>query len=73
MTPPVRDTHTCPCGCGGQVPRHQLACKPGWFRLPADLRGWVGAAYRTRRADPDGHFRALRAAIQWYRDHPRTA
>jgi len=64
-------THSCPGGCGGQVPQHQLSCKPCWFRLPAPLRGVVTAAYRQRQRDPRPHREALRAARRWYHDNPR--
>ena len=68
----VRVTHSCPCGCGGQVPRHQLACKPGWYRLPKELRDAINAAYRSRRRDPSGHLALIREALDWYRNNPRA-
>lgn len=64
------ETHDCPGGCGTQVPRHHLACRPCWFRLPAPLRDDVNAGWRSRRADPAKHRRALRAASIWYRANP---
>lgn len=75
-----RLSHPCP-GCGALgVPRHQLACKPCWLRLPADLRNAVNGTYRARsRGSADAtrrsavvsaHRRALAAAMEWYRDHP---
>lgn len=67
------DTHDCPGGCGAQVPRHQLACKPCWYRLPKPLRDDVNAGYRTRATDPSAHRRALREASLWYRANPKEA
>lgn len=64
-------THACPGGCDAQVPRHQLACKPCWFRLPADLRNAVNGTFYHRQADPRAHRAALVAATTWYREHPR--
>jgi hypothetical protein len=69
----MSDTHGCPGDCGAQVPRHQLACKPCWFRLPKDLRDDVNYACRRRAVDASSHRRALRAAMNWYHDNPRTA
>jgi hypothetical protein len=54
------------------VPRHQLACKPCWFRLPKIYRDEVNAAYRRRATDPSLHRRALRQAFAWYRDNPEV-
>jgi hypothetical protein len=70
MTTPTR-THACPGGCGAQVPHHQLACKPCWFRLPKPLRDDVNDAYRNRRRDGAlPHLRAIREASRWYRANP---
>ncbi len=66
----MSDTHDCPGGCGGQVPRHQLACKPDWFRLPLPLRKAINAAYLARARNPTAHRAALRAAFDWYRANP---
>lgn len=66
MTAP-RPTHTCP-GCKSvQVPRHKLACRPCWYRLPRALRQRINDAYRR---DSAAHRGALREAFDWYRDHP---
>lgn len=66
-------THACP-GCGAPgVPRHQLACKPCWFRLPPDLRNAVNGSYHARARGAAGvraHRQALTTAMRWYRDHP---
>ncbi len=69
MATAQRTTHTCPCGCGQQVPRHLLACPAGWRRLPADLRLRINAAWRRRRLDPAGHRDAVTEALAWYRDN----
>ena len=67
-------THDCPGGCGAQVPHHQLACKPCWFRLPKPLRDDVNIGYRRRATDAAvSHRRALRDAFAWYRGNPREA
>lgn len=63
-------THECPCGCGAQIERAKLACKPGWFRLPAELRHFINSAYRSRLRSPEPHQRAIREALEWYRDNP---
>lgn len=65
-------THECPGGCGLQVARHMLSCKPCWYRLPAPLRDDVNFAYRHRSANPGEHRKALTAAFAWYRDNPRA-
>lgn len=70
MTGSGSTEHPCPGGCGAQVPRHQLACKPCWFRLPGALRAAVGFAYRRRVRDPGPHREALATALQWYRTNP---
>lgn len=80
----MADTHDCPGGCGAQVPQHQMACKPCWFRLPVDLRNAVNGTFRARQRTtgrrPDvhsaavaAHRKALVAAFQWYREHPRPS
>lgn len=67
----VERTHPCPGGCGADVPHHQLACKPDWFRLPKPLRDEINAAYPRRRANPLRHTRAIAEASRWYRANPR--
>jgi hypothetical protein len=66
----MSDTHGCPGDCGAQVPRHQLACKPCWFRLPKPYRDAVNDGYRHRMTNPRPHRQALRDAMLWYRDNP---
>jgi hypothetical protein len=63
------DTHGCP-GCGAPVARHQLACKPDWYRLPKPLRDAINSAYRHRERNPAAHRAALGAAMRWYRANP---
>lgn len=69
----MSDTHDCPGGCGAQVPRHQLACKPCWYRLPKPFRDAINYAYRNRAKNPTGHRAALRKAFEWYRSNPVEA
>lgn len=66
-------THPCPCGCGQGIQRHRLACAPGWYRLPAELRQAINAAYRGRARDPGGHRRLVAEALAWYRNNARGA
>ncbi len=66
----MADTHTCPCGCERQVPRYHLACKPGWYRLPKDLRDPITTTYRR---DPAAHRQAMADALRWYRTNPAVA
>jgi hypothetical protein len=67
VTAPRRD-HACP-GCRRrQVPVHQLSCRGCWFRLPQELRTALNNAYH--RGTPDEHADAMRACLDWYRDHP---
>lgn len=67
----MSDEHGCPGDCGAKVPRHMLACRPCWFRLPADLRTAVTAAYRHRRSSPTAYREALAGALQWFRANPK--
>lgn len=73
MTAPAkpRTTHTCP-GCSKrEVPRHQLSCRPCWYRLPKNLRDDLNNAYH--RGTPEDHAAAMRACLDWYRDNPPKA
>lgn len=64
---PEDTTHPCP-GCEQPgVPRHQLACRPCWAKLPSDLKNAVNGTFRRRLADPAPHRRAAVAAYHWYR------
>jgi hypothetical protein len=58
--------HTCPGGCGREVPGHLYACKPCWYRLPQDLRRPISANYGR---DPEAHAQAMRDARRWYREN----
>lgn len=63
----ARVTHTCP-GCKRrQVPRHQLSCRPCWYRLPRDLRDRLNAAYHQ---GAEAHAPVMRECLDWYRDNP---
>lgn len=64
------DTHGCPGDCGARVPKHQLACKPCWFRLPKPLQRALNQAFQRRGQNPAAHRAALAAALDWYRRNP---
>lgn len=65
MTGPQRaadSTHACPGRCGRiGVPRHKLACRDCWHRLPVDLRHRI--SYTWSRADGAAHMAALTEAV----------
>lgn len=63
------DTHTCPCGCGGQVARTRFACRAGWFRLPRSYRDAIQRGYSCGALSTT-HVAAMRAAMAWYEQHP---
>lgn len=63
--------HECPGKCGALVVRSMLACKPCWYRLPAEIRDQVNFTYRQRISNPMGHIRAVAEASSWYRNNPR--
>ncbi len=65
--------HSCPGGCGAEVPNDRLACHQDWFRLPKPLRQAVNKAWREREQHPAAHDEAVRTASRWYRDNPREA
>lgn len=67
MTPAPRLTSRCPSCRAVEVPRHRFACRPCWFRLPADLRREITANYRR---NPAVHLQAIRDGLRWYRDNP---
>lgn len=61
--------HECPCGCGGRIKKQRLACRAGWYALPAAMRDDVVAA--LARKDYRGHREALGNALGWYRERSR--
>jgi hypothetical protein len=72
-------THPCP-GCDAPgVPKHQLSCRPCWFRLDRVIRDRISRAYRAMRQYPhDGdyqaaHRRALADALEWYKTNPAVS
>lgn len=73
MTTPISLLHACPGDCGKQVPRHKLACKPCWFRVPVEVRQLVTRAFVGRHDHPAEHRAAVLAAMAWLREHPRVA
>lgn len=66
----VRSTavHRCPCGCGSNIPNHLYACRPGWYRLPAEIRSAIWGTVKLTLLHPDRRA-ALSAAAEWYRDN----
>lgn len=60
-------THSCPGGCGTQVPRHRFACRACWYRLPAAYRD---AIRRNHRRKTTAHAAAMHDAHAWYEDNP---
>lgn len=67
-------THVCPgAGCERVLPVHLLACPPHWWALPGHLRHAVTTAWRNRKTDPRAHVVAVRAALAWYREQPKSA
>lgn len=66
-------THKCP-GCGlVDVERHQLSCKPCWWRLPKPYRRALNAAYHQHGAGSSQHTAALQAVLHWYDQNPKEA
>lgn len=61
-------THACPGGCGQQIAPDRLACRADWWRLPANLRRWVGASWRERARFPQRHRVAVVAALAWFKE-----
>jgi hypothetical protein len=77
-TDSVDNTHTCPCGCDGRIPRTKLACKAGWAQLPQPLRTEITAAWRRlseaddvdeQRAARAQHISMVRRSLAWFRDN----
>jgi hypothetical protein len=66
------NTHTCPCGCGVQVPNNLYACRIGWYRLPKEIRNSIWATAKLGLLHPDRR-EVLEAAREWYRDNPGPA
>lgn len=69
----VSVTHVCPCGCGANVARRQLACREGWRRLPGELKTAIRESYRKGAAGAREHRVAVVEAFEWYRKNPRPA
>jgi hypothetical protein len=68
----VSATHECPCGCRAEIANRMFACKPGWFRLPRELRRAIWATAGRSLLNP-ARAGAVIDAISWYRDNPRKA
>lgn len=58
-------THTCPGGCGRQVPHHQFACRVDWHRLPGRHQLAISTTYWA--GDTQAHSEAMVEAMHWYR------
>lgn len=63
-------SHTCPGGCGAHVPRHRLACRSCWSRLPQALQRAIWQHHES--GDRAAHAGAVSAAVDWYRANPRA-
>lgn len=63
----VPGPHTCPCGCGRDVPYTLFCCRPAWDRLPASLRREISSTRLSfaRRGQ------AMAEAREWFAAHPR--
>jgi transglutaminase-like putative cysteine protease len=67
MNIPASDSHpphSCPCGCGAQIPYQRLACRSGWYTLPQPLRHRITGGGIGRVA-------AVIEALNWFREHVR--
>ncbi|GJF04996.1 hypothetical protein [Pseudonocardia sp. D17] len=61
-------THTCPGGCGRQVPDRYYACGPDWERLPKEFRDAITGNERGTVE----HVDAMLNARLWFRgEDPR--
>lgn len=64
-------THDCAApGCGVQCAYEMLACRPHWYRLPADLRNRITGAWRSVGVRGAERYLAVRAeAVTWWREN----
>lgn len=54
-------------GCGRQVPRNHLMCKPDWYRVPYHLREAVNATWRFGMGLTSPEYReAVRSAVEYF-------
>lgn len=70
-------THGCPGRCGATtIPRHLLACRDCWRRLPKVYKDPIRHTYRKAAGKPltdpawIAHRNAVKAAFIWYADNP---
>jgi hypothetical protein len=63
MTAPF---HSCPGGCGKDVPARLFACRACWARLPGEYKREIDG----HRVGSDAHRAGMRDAMRWYADHP---
>lgn len=56
--------HVCPGGCGATVPNRLFACRPCWYRLPADIRTAINESWKARNYG--AHNAAKAEALEWY-------
>jgi hypothetical protein len=78
MTVPAPSSHhTCPWpACRRAVPAHHLMCPADWWRLPADIRTRIWAAYRpgqTALSASPAYREALRDALAFARQAASSA
>jgi hypothetical protein len=56
-------------GCNAIVQEHAWGCRGHWYRLPGNLRSWIGRAYRDgmdHGTHPTRSYaKAHAAAIEW--------
>lgn len=72
-------THTCPGGCGRQVPNAKLFCFYHWSLVPPTIQAEVYRTYDARRRNPrdpaavGAHVRAMAAATRAIRERTQGA
>lgn len=58
--------HECPrTGCTAEVPRHRLACRRDWFKLPTEMRDAIWEAYKQFGLGSVEHMEAIAPAIEY--------
>lgn len=61
--------HICPCGCGARISYTKLACRDGWWSLPAELR----QAVTKHKQGTFAHLLAVSAAVVWLKDRKESS
>lgn len=72
--PPPSRLHACAWpGCERAVSRSMWGCRAHWYRLPNNLRAWIGRAYRqgleAGTHPTRSYAEAHRAALAWIAEH----